>query len=296
MSAIFSVAILLESLILTAPVLLAALGVSVNERAGVLNVSTEGLATFGSAVGFLVTLKTGSHLLGIVAAAAAGAAAGALLGYGAITLKAPQLILGLTLLVLFTGVSSLLFRAVVGIPILAPQIDVLTRGPIGIPWPVFYVLAGAGMIHLFLFKTRWGLRLRAVGENPRAADLQGINVSLVRYVSTSSGAALIAVAGALFPMLITGTYTGDIISGRGWIALMIVILGRWRPLNIVLGSWLFGFIDALRFRLTLRIDFIPQQFVLMLPFIIVILASIGVYRGATAPHALMKPYDRETRE
>lgn len=296
MSSIFSVAILLESLILTAPVLLAALGVSINERAGVLNVSTEGLATFGSAVGFLVTLNSGSHLLGIVAAAAAGAAAGALLGYGAITLKAPQLILGLTLLVLFTGLSSLLFRVVVGTPILAPQIDVLTRGPLDIPWPVLYVLAGAGSIHLFLFKTRWGLRLRAVGENPRAADLQGINVSRVRYVSTASGAALIAVAGALFPMLITGTYTGDIISGRGWIALMIVILGRWRPLNIVLGSWLFGYIDALRFRLTLRIDFIPQQFVLMLPFIIVILASIRVYRGATAPHALMKPYDRETRE
>ena len=296
MDAIISISILRESLVLAAPVLLAALGVSINERSGVLNVSVEGLMTLGGAVGFLVTLESGSHLLGLLAAALVGILTGLLLGYGAITLRAPQLILGLTLLVLFMGAASLLFRMVVGTPILAPQIDVLRRGPLEIPWPVWLVLAGAGVLQLFIFTTRWGLRLRAVGENPRATDLQGINVARVRYAATCGGAALIAIAGALFPMLIAGTYTGDIISGRGWIALMIVILGRWKPLNIVLGSWLFGYIDALRFRLTLRIELIPQQFVLMLPFLVVILASISVYHGATAPRALMRPYDRETRE
>ena len=172
MSVFISFSILREALVLAAPVMLAALGVSINERAGVLNVSTEGLATFGGAIGFLTTLQSGSHLLGIFTALVAGAAAGMLLGYGAITLMAPQLILGLTLLVLFMGAASLLFRLVVGTPILAPQIDVLTAGPLGIPWPVIIVLGIAGIIHIFLFTTRWGIRLRAVGENPRAADLQ----------------------------------------------------------------------------------------------------------------------------
>lgn len=299
-SVLYDVKIFQQMLVVATPVLLAAQGEILIQRAGVLNVSIEGMATLGAAVGFLAAFKAGSNFAGIMAAMAAVALIGFVLAYASITLQAPQLTLGLALFIFSAGLGSLLYRLVVGLQSTAPRINTFDRPDRGVwflslPTPVYVVLGVAVLMHLFLFYTRWGLKIRAVGENPRSADLQGINVFAVRYATTICGAAIIGAAGAMLPMLLTGTFTDGMVGGRGWIALMLVILGRWQPLGAVLGGWLFGYVESVQYQLGLTMKAVPGQFLLMLPYLFVLLVAIRAYRGAAAPQALMRPYDREAR-
>lgn len=287
---LFSLQILLQMLIVAAPVLLAAQGEILIQRSGLLNVSIEGMMGLGAAVGFLVAYKAGSNAIGLVAAMGAVALAGLLLAYAAIALHAPQLTLGLALFIFLNGLASLLYRIVIGLQFSAPRIE--TLGP---ALPVVLVLAVAAVSHLFLTSTKWGLWVRAAGENPRAADLQGIPIFAVRYASTIAGSAIIGAAGALMPMMLTGTYTDGMVGGRGWIALMLVILGRWQPLGALVGGLLFGYVEALQFQLGITLKWLPPQALLMAPYLFVLIVAIRAYRGASAPQALMRPYDREMR-
>ncbi|HEY8415030.1 MAG TPA: ABC transporter permease [Thermaerobacter sp.] len=295
--------VLALTLVVATPVLLAALGELLIERSGVLNVAIEGMMALGAAVGFLGAYLSGSNIVGIVAAMAVAAFLGLVLGYACITLRAPQLTVGLALFVLAVGLSSLLYRLVVGLQFVPPQIPTygsgLEAGGTGwlfaLPGPVYVMLLATVLIHLLLFYTPWGLRIRASGENPRAAESQGVPVFAIRYAALLAGSALIGAGGALLPMMLTGTYTDMMVGGRGWIALMLVILGRWTPLGILLGGLLFGYVEALQYNLLLTVRFIPSQFLLMVPYLFVVLVAIRAYRGAQAPQALMKPYDRELR-
>lgn len=175
---LFSLQILLQMLIVAAPVLLAAQGEILIQRSGLLNVSIEGMMGLGAAVGFLVAYKAGSNAVGLLAAMGAVALAGLVLAYAAIGLHAPQLTLGLALFIFLNGLASLLYRIVVGLQFSAPRIETFAKA--GLPLPVLVVLAAALLSHLFFTRTKWGLWVRAAGENPRAADLQGINVYAVR--------------------------------------------------------------------------------------------------------------------
>lgn len=291
--------VLSQVLVVATPVILAAQGEILIERSGILNLSIEGMTALGAAVGFLVAYHSRLSWLGILAAMAVVALFGLALAYGTITLQAPQIILGLALLIFTEGLASLLYRIVIGVQLVPPRITTLFGGDgfwvLSLPAPVYIVLGTAIFLHHFLFYTKWGLWVRACGENPRAADLQGINVFSVRYVSTICGAAVVGAAGALIPLMLTGTYSDGMVGGRGWIALMLVIFGRWRPLMAVLGGWLFGYAEVMQFQIGLVVKHIPSQFLLMLPYLFVILVSILAYRGAAPPRALLKAYDREQR-
>lgn len=287
--------LLRQTLIVAAPMLLAAQGEVLIERSGVLNVAIEGMMALGASAGFLVAHAAGANAPGLLAAALATGLIGVALAYGAIALRASQLTLGLALFVFAVGAASLAYRMVVGVRFVPPQIKTFGSGWLGLPLPVWAVLLVVGLLHLVLFHTWIGLRVRACGENPRAADLQGVNVFAVRCGATILGSMLIGAAGALLPMLLTGTYSDGMVAGRGWIALMLVILGRWLPLGALLGGLVFGYVEALQYRLGLTLKAIPSQFLLMLPYLFVVLVAIGAYRGAVAPQALMRPYDRESR-
>lgn len=289
-----------QMLIVATPVLLAAQGEILIQRAGILNLSIEGMCVLGAAVGFLVANMTGMNVAGLLAAMMAVAFIGLVLAYGSITLQAPQITLGLALFVFSSGFASLLYRIVIGLQFMPPKISTFSGHSgdfwlLSLPMPVYVVLGLSLLLHVFLFHTKWGLWVRGCGENPRALDLQGINVFAVRYATTVVGAAIIGAAGALLPMMLTGTYGEGMVAGRGWIALMLVILGRWRPLGVVLGGWFFGYVEAAQFQLGLSVKQVPSQFLLMLPYLLVLVAAVLAYRGAAAPRALLKPYDREQR-
>ena len=283
-----------------APLILAAIGEVITERSGILNLSIEGTVLLGAVTGFLGTFFTG-HL-------AAGMAA-AMLAYYAITLRRDQITVGLTLFVFTVGLSSFLYRIAVGVQFVPQRIPTLPRmtlpvlgdipgiGPIVFSQHllVYVALVLVVVVHLALTHTPLGLRLQAAGENPRAADAIGINIFALRYGAAVLGGMLIGLGGATLPMTITGTFTEGMSAGRGWIALMLVIFGRWRPFSILGGAFLFAYVEALQFRLALAAPAIPTQFLLMLPYVFAIIVLIRVFRGAAAPGALGRAYDREAR-
>ncbi len=295
---------------IAAPFIVAALGELLMERTGVLNVGIEGMMAVGAAVGFLATWGSGgSYVVGLLAAMVAGALQCLILAYYGIGLRGQQITVGLGLLVFGLGLASLLYRAAVGVQFAAPRVDVLP--PLPIPGlsqvPVLgevlftqdalvylaFLLVPA--VHGLLFWTPLGLRLRACGDNPRAADTLGVNVTVLRYGATLAGGLLIGLAGAYLPLTITGGYSDGMVGGRGWIALMLVILGRWLPWLVIAGALLFAYVEALQFRLALATKAIPSQLLLALPYLIAIAVLVRVYRGAQAPAALALPYDREER-
>lgn len=295
-SALIDLAVLGQTLVVATPMLLAAQGEVLIERAGVLNVAIEGMMAVGASAGFLAAHASGSNLVGILVAMLAAGIFGWVLAYGAISMRAAQLTLGLALFVFALGASSLMYRLVVGLQFVPPQIETFSGSFwLGLPGPVFAVLLVVLLTHLFLFHTRLGMKVRACGENPRAADLQGVNVFGIRYAMTIAGSMLIGAAGALLPMMLTGTYSDGIVAGRGWIALMLVILGRWLPSGALVGGLIFGYVEALQYSLALTVKSIPSQLLLALPYLFVLVVAVGAYRGAVAPRALMRPYDRESR-
>jgi simple sugar transport system permease protein len=293
------------TLVVAAPVLLASLGEVLIERSGVLNVAIEGMMLLGASAGFLAAYRAQSNTVGVLVAMATTALVGLVLAVCCVTLRASQLTVGLALFVFSVGLSSLLYRLVIGVRTLTPKVTTYgawaTHGPDLVTWlgrlpiPVYVALALVVLVHVVLFHTPFGLRLRACGENPLAAESHGIPVFAFRYGSVLVGSALIGAGGALLPLLLTGTYTDLMVGGRGWIALMLVIFGRWTPFGVLLGAVLFGYVEALQYSLTLRLPHVPPQFLLMIPYLFVIIVALRAYRGAQAPAALMKPYDREQR-
>ena len=292
-----------------APLLLAALGELVAERAGVLNVSIEGLMALGASVGFLAAFLGHDPWAGVIAAVVAGALVVQVLAYAAIRLRIDQLSTGLALFVLCIGLASLCYRLAIGFRLVLPRVATLT------PWPVphlgslpaaakiiltqnalvYFALLLVPVAWAILFHTPRGLRIRSVGENPRAADAVGINVFALRWTCLTVAGSLAGLAGAYYPLAVTGAYHDGIIGGRGWIALMLVILGRWSPWRTLAGAMLFAFVEVLQFKVALFVKNVPPQFLLMAPYVLAIVVLAVAYRGARGPAALMRPYDREER-
>ena len=298
-----------QMLVYAAPLLIAALGELIMERSGIVNAGIEGMMLVSAVVCFVATFKWGSAWAGIGAAMAVSGLMALVLAYYSITLRGSQLTVGLALYVLGIGLSSLLYRIVFGVRLSPPR--VATLGPI--PWPglpdipvlgpilfkqnvlVYVALLLVPIVYLGLFKTALGLRLRATGENPRAVDALGMNVFALRYGATVVGGLLIGLAGAYLPLALTGTFSDNMVAGRGWIALMLVIFGRWMPHVALLGAFLFAYVEAFQFKLAIGTKLIPPQFLLMLPYLFALAVLVRTYHGAKAPKALMVPYDREAR-
>ncbi|HUF43783.1 MAG TPA: ABC transporter permease [Aestuariivirgaceae bacterium] len=294
---------------LSVPLIFAAIGGVLSERSGVFNISLEGMilaGAFGAAVGaFFTNDPVGGLLVGMVF----GMAAGLVLAGLGVSLGVNQIVVGIAINLFVLGITAFLSRIVFGaqantlqlpgfrplalpllsaIPILGPTVfaqDAL----------VYIMVASVIAVYLFLYKTGWGLAVRAVGENPAAADSAGINVNAVRYVCVIAGGAFAALGGCYLVLSQVFLFSEHMSAGKGFIALAAVILGRWNPVGAMLACLLFGFFDALQLRMQFNYPDIPHQFFVMLPYVISILALIGLVGKPAPPAAVGRHYRREAK-
>ncbi len=291
------------------PYVLAAQGTMLGGRAGVFSIAQEGTMVVSAVIGFLGAYYTGSLFYGALLAMLAGGLVGLALAYFTTTLKMNQFVIGLALFFATVGLSTLIYKVAIGVTLKPPIIPTLPDIPIPflsrIPILgdilfrqnvfVYFTVLISFLLWYVLYKTGMGLELRAVGENPLAADSLGINVTLYRYVTAILGGTLMGLAGAYLPMAYTGTFTEDIVRGRGWLSIALTFFGGWAPHTIFFASLLFAGIEVFAFRAQVTGVGIPYQFLLMLPYIATILIMIPGFRWAREPAFLGKNYDREKR-
>jgi general nucleoside transport system permease protein len=291
------------------PYLLASLGTMLGGLAGVFSVSQEGVMLLGASVGFLVSYGTGSSTIGILVAAAVGAVFGFALGWATTALRLDQFVVGLALFFAATGLAGLLYRIVIGQTATTPLVDTLPRVEIPLLSDIpllgtalfshnvlvyFAALVTVGL-WFFLYRTRAGLNLRSVGENPKAADSLGIPVARTRLWTTAVGGALMGVAGAFLPLVYTGTFTEGIVGGRGWLAIALTFFGGWRPQYIAAGALFFATMDVVALRAEVSGIDIPSQVLLVVPYVATLVVMVFAFRWARVPEFLGKNYDRESR-
>jgi ABC-type uncharacterized transport system permease subunit len=299
---------LAASVRLAIPILFAALGELFTERAGILNLGLEGIMLMGALSSFLVAFITGSLWLGLLAGALSGMAMSLLMAFMSVTVKANQVVAGLGITILGGGLSTLFFRLYFGLRSTRPMIErAFSEQPI--PFlsqiPVlgevlfshnilaYLALILVGVSWLILYRTGFGLALRAVGERPDAADVRGLNVAGLRYTGLLIGGALAGIGGAYLPLADFRVFWPQMTTGRGFIAVAVVIFARWDPIRVLAGSLLFGGAVALQITLqTLQVPISPEL-LLMLPYIITILVLVGISRRAEFPASFTVPYSRE---
>jgi len=307
----FIEAALVVAVSLSTPLMLAALGELIAERAGVLNLSIEGMMLMGASVGFAVAVTTENIYLATLGGLLAGAVLSLVHAFVCITLKANQIVSGLTLVMLGTGLAAFIGSDYAGAasPIQVEDLaipglsDIPFIGPILFDQDLFvYVSIPLVMATTwFLFRTTWGQWLRATGEAPAAADAAGVPVTLVRYLATLTGGALAGVGGMYFSVVFARAWTDNMTAGRGWIALALVIFATWRPMLLLPGALFFGFLDSLNFQLQAQGVKISTDLLGMMPYVLTLLVLVVVWyrqqnqhRGM--PQALGVPYERESRE
>lgn len=307
----FIVSLLAGMVRIATPILYGAMGELVAERSGILNLSIEGTMLTGAFIGFLVTYNTESLLVGTLAAMGAGAFMGLLMAFLASTLKVDQTISGLAINLLASGITFYWFRlsfADVGsqnlptiprfevwrIPLLS-QIPILGKILFSQHLLTYLAFLSIPLISFFLYRTKYGLELRGIGENPRAIDLKGINITVRQYLAVMFGGVMSGLGGSFLTLASSGLFIPEISGGRGWIALAIVIFGNWRPLWIMFGALFFGLIDAVQLSLqAVGVD-LPYQLLLALPYLLTILALVLNRGQSQAPLSLGIPYRRESK-
>ena len=295
MSELFTIALVFSTIRTATPLLLAALGGLYSERAGIINIALEGLMLAGAFTAAAVTHYTGSPWIGLLAGIGAGVAVATIHAVACIRFNADQVVSGTAINILMTGVPAMLSGALFLSSGSTPQIpkDDL------IPWtPVVLALLLVALTWYALYRTPFGLRLRAVGENPEAADAAGVNVRRVRYSGVLLSGALAAIGGAYLSIGQSSLFTRNMTSGRGFIALAALIFGKWRPVQTMLACLLFGFTEAVSiqmqgvFKLPSGED-IPIQFIQIVPYVLTIVVLAGFIGHSRAPRALGMPYQKE---
>ncbi len=284
------------------PLVYGTIGETYAERSGVLNLGIEGTMYAGAFFGFAVAATTGSLEAGLLAAVGVGLIAGAIMGLLTVTLGTSQHVAGIGLTLGLVAVSEfvnrLAFGSAGGLRRIQPYPLVEPLGPDTVlsQYALTYVafLVVAPVAWWVLRSTSFGLSIRAVGENPEAADAAGISVARIRYAALMIGGALMATGGAFFTLAALGTFTLDIIAGRGWVCIALVIFGRWSVWRGVAGALLFSavFSTQLRLRILPGWDAVPFELLLALPYLIVILALAVSGRNVAYPGAYLKPYRR----
>jgi general nucleoside transport system permease protein len=308
----FLVGLLAATLRVATPLVYATIGEVYTERAGILNLGIEGIMFLGAFVGFAVAYKaneaglTGGYLwLGLLGAVVSGIVMSLLMGFFSVTLGVNQHVSGLGITLLSIGLSLFGFRLVFGESSVLPSVDSFAQfslfGDLPMLGPIFnqYLLTYIAFIVLvplaswILYRTSFGLQLRAVGENPEAADAAGINVFRTRYLALIIGGALMAIGGAFLSLAQLGAFSPGIIAGRGWVGLALVIFANWKPLRAMGGALLFGGVAALQLRLQTTGLNLPYEIFLALPYLVTIIALAIAGRNAAYPGAYLKPYRRE---
>jgi simple sugar transport system permease protein len=299
------IGLLAGALTVSTPLIFGSLGGVISERVGVVNIAIEGQLLGGAFMAAMLGSLTGSPYVGLLGAIVAGALVSFVLAAFAIKYFVDQVIVGVVLNVLVLGLTSFLYSTVmvpnaetfnspekferIAIPLLS-EIPVL--GPILFRQTVIVYLMYLAIFLVWfgLFKTRWGLRLRSVGEHPTAADTVGINVRATRFWNVLLAGAIVGGGGAFFTLAAVGSFGKDMTNGAGFIALAAVIFGRWDPIRATLAALLFGFATNLQSTLSIVGSPVPSEFMLMLPYVVTIVAVAGFVGLSRPPAASGKPY------
>src|SRR5579883_746364 len=280
----------------------AALGETVSQRAGVINVGIEGIMLLGAFLAALGAVWTGSPWGGVALAILGGVALAAIHGLFAVVLRADQIVSGIALVVLGLGLSGFGYRLTIGAaPVEIPSFQSLPLGPLAkIPFigPILfdqaalvYLAAGTAVILAFVLRrTALGLELRAIGENPSAADAAGIDVTSRRFLAVLFGGAMAGLGGAYLAIAQINAFVENMVLGRGFIAIACVVFGRWHPLRVLAAAVAFGLAEAAQIRFQTWYPKVPYQFFVMLPYVLAVVALIFSARGSAVPRALGKPF------
>lgn len=291
--------VITATLVAATPLVYAATGEVVTERAGVLNLGIEGTMYGGAFVGFVVAGSAHSAWVGLLAAALVGVLAGALMGLLTVTIGVNQHVAGIGTTLLLISASDFVNRLRYGGGSLkhVPKFGLLFKDvPVASQYLLTYI-AFLGVVPVawwILQRSGIGLRIRATGENPEAADVAGINVAATRFGALMAGSALMAIGGAFLSLAILGTFTLNITAGRGWVAIALVIFARWRVGAAMFGALLFAGTDALQLQLAITTAFadVPRELMIALPYLVVIVALAISGRNVAYPGAYLKPYRR----
>jgi ABC-type uncharacterized transport system permease subunit len=296
MRQIFTIALVFSTVRLATPLLLAAIGGLYSERSGVINIALEGLMLAGAFTAAAVTYYAGNPWVGLSAAIMAGVLVAGIHAVACIRFKADQVVTGTAINILFLGLPAFISGALFLSSGSTPQIPKVNL----IPWTpvVFGFLVLVPVTWYILYRTPFGLRLRAVGENPEAADAAGVSVKRMRYSGVLISGALAAIGGAYLSIGQSSLFTRNMTSGRGFIALAALIFGKWRPVQTMLACLLFGFAEAVTIQMqgVAKLpsgEDVPVQFVQMIPYILTIVVLAGFIGQSRAPRALGTPYQKE---
>jgi simple sugar transport system permease protein len=290
-------------------ILFGALGELITERSGVLNLSVEGMMLSGALAGFLAAYFTDSLWLGVLCAALAGMLISVIFGLLAVVFQIDQTVSGLSVNIFAAGLTFYVYRTMfpdVGtenIPNLVPfsviKIPVLSDIPflgevLFSHYALSYIaLILVGVIAYYLYRTKSGLILRTMGENPRAVDMKGVNVTRMRFLAVLFGGLMAGLGGSFITLCSSGLFVADITAGRGWLAIAIVIFGDWKPGRILLASLFFGFVDALQMQVQALGVHLPFQLFLAMPYILTTVAVFIGRKRSGEPMSLGVPYVRE---
>lgn len=300
---ILTASVFASTIRLATPYIFAAIGETFAQRSGVLNLGVDGIMLMGAFFGFYAVYATGSVILGVLAALGIGLLLGLATAFISVTLKAEQGISGIGMYLFGLGMSELLFQRLVGTPqsvsgfsrINIPGLtDIPIIGQIFFNHnPLVYVAFALVPVAAFVLnRTTFGLMIRAVGQNPEAADAMGINVVRVRYMTVSIGGMMAGLAGASLSIALLNVFQQNLTSGLGFIAVALVYFGRWKPFGVLIGSLLFSFVNALQLQIGSIGVAIPSEFAVMAPYVITIIALVFASKRMEKPTALTKPFER----
>jgi general nucleoside transport system permease protein len=288
MGDIFKLALLASMVRLATPLLLAALGGLYSERSGVINIGLEGFLLAGAFTAAAVTHFAGSPWVGLAAAIAAGVAVACVHAFACIRCKADQVVSGTAINILFLGLPALLSGAFFEATGATPQIP---KGQLLPTVPIVLAFALVPVTWYVLNRTPFGLRLRAVGENPEAADTAGVGVERIRYAAVLLSGALAAIGGAYLSIGQSSLFTRNMSAGRGFIALAALIFGKWRPVQTMFACLFFGLAEAVSIQMQ-GVARIPVEFIQMIPYVLTLVVLAGFIGRARAPRALGVPYEK----
>lgn len=301
MGEIFTFGLIFAAIRSATPLIFAALGGLFSERSGVINIALEGLMLAGAFTAAVATYQSGNPYIGLLAGVAAGVALALVYAVACIYFEADQVVTGMAINFLMIGLPALISGAVYDSSGSTPQIDKLDQLPnyfnnISLASILAFLLVP--FCWYVLYKTPFGLRLRATGENPGAADAAGVNVIRLRYTGVLLSGLLAAAGGAYLSIGQSSLFTRNMTAGRGFIALAALILAKWRPVQVMLACLFFGFMEALTIQIQGVVKLpsgedIPVQFIQMIPYVLTIIVLAGFIGLSRAPKALGIPYRKE---
>jgi len=292
------------------PILFATLGAIINERAGIINLGIEGLMLIGALSGFAATHMTGSLLVGVLAAFVAAFIAGSVHALVTVQLRGNQIVSGLALTMFGIGITALFGKKMVGLTIVGfkrvaipgfSQIPIIGKPFFNQDLLIYFSFLLVFLIWFFFYRTRWGLGVRSIGENPAAADTCGFSVSKYRFFSVTVGSGLVGIGGAYLSLASTPMWIENMSAGRGWIAVALVIFAGWSSPRAMVGAYLFGGITAMQLRFQAVGTTVSAHILQMLPYfftiLVLVVSTLRLQKGASQqPEGLGLPYDREDRK